>query len=248
MNRNIVATRGSAVLYEWWIQSVALWGRLSHGSHQAPRSQWAGPVKIISMTSEGWPPSILLRPTLFFTPTDCLTPARTQAHTEVRNLWNTYNSDYSCSKIVMLPVASRTVTPPPPRWSVVVVCIHAFCWWSAAVTAEILICIQAFSSTERLLLLCFTPLMLHSYYQEEIRKQLRAVQPLDFLIFTEEESRVVQCSDCASSNYCRQLNEIVFMMVFVDHQFSNNLMWKHGTFKCFWLFSVQVLDELSFIF
>lgn len=76
----------------------------------------------------------------------------------------------------------------------------------------------------RLLQLCSTSLTCHSYYQEEIRKQLRAVQPLDFLVFTEEESRVVPCSVSASSNYCRQLNEIVFMMVFGDHQFTHNLI------------------------
>lgn len=63
--------------------------------------------------------------------------------------------------------------------------------------------------------------MLHSYYQEEIRKQLRAVQPLDFLIFTEEESSAVACFDSASSNDCRQLNEIVFMKDIVDNQFAH---------------------------
>lgn len=72
MNRSFVPTWGSAVLYESWTQSAALWGRPSHGSLQPPRFQWVGPVKIISMTSEGRPPSILLRPGPFFTPTNCL--------------------------------------------------------------------------------------------------------------------------------------------------------------------------------
>lgn len=63
---------GSAVLYELRTQSMALWGRLSHRSHQPPRLWWVDPVKIISMTSERWPPLILLQPIPFFTPTDGL--------------------------------------------------------------------------------------------------------------------------------------------------------------------------------
>lgn len=48
MNRRIVVTQGSAVVYDRLIQSVPLSAQLSYGSHQPPRSHLVSPVKIIS--------------------------------------------------------------------------------------------------------------------------------------------------------------------------------------------------------
>lgn len=63
VNRSIVVTQGSAVVYDWLIQSVPVSAQPSYGSHQLPRSQWVGPVKIIPLWHHrSDPPPILFQP------------------------------------------------------------------------------------------------------------------------------------------------------------------------------------------